>query len=104
MNKNCKACRYCFMEPSDDQFCCGHPDAGPLGIHTVHAAGEGGHCGPDRPKFEQHPCRTPTGDLILQPFTPRQQTKMSSLEQRITEQAKRMEREQQETIEKETET
>ena len=62
MLRGCKACRYCFMEPGDD-FCCGHPDAGPVGTYTKHAANVGGHCGPSRPKFQQHPSRTPDGLL-----------------------------------------
>jgi hypothetical protein len=49
------------MEPDDD-FCCGHPDAGVFGTYVRRAAAEGGHCGPTLPKFEQHPLRTPEGD------------------------------------------
>jgi hypothetical protein len=60
----CQACRWCFLEPDDD-FCCGHPDAGEAGTYIKHAAREGGHCGPERPKFEQHPHRTPEGALKL---------------------------------------
>lgn len=60
--KNCQACAHCFMEPDDD-FCCGHPDAGTMGIYVKHAAAPGGHCGPARPKFEQHPGRNPDGTL-----------------------------------------
>jgi hypothetical protein len=48
------------MEPDDD-FCCGHPDAGEVGTYVKRAAVEGGHCGPERPKFEQHPLRTADG-------------------------------------------
>lgn len=61
MKPSCKACRHCFMEPDDD-FCCGHPDAGVFGTYVRRAAAEGGHCGPNLPKFEQHPLRTPEGD------------------------------------------
>lgn len=61
MKPSCKACRHCFMEPDDD-FCCGHPDAGVFGTYVRRAAAEGGHCGPTLPKFEQHPLRTPEGD------------------------------------------
>jgi len=60
--KNCKACSYCYMEPDSD-FTCGHPDAGTFGTITRIAAAPGGHCGPDRPKFEQHPLRKLNGDL-----------------------------------------
>lgn len=60
--KNCAACAHSFMEPDDD-LTCGHKDAGPVGIYTRHAAGKGGHCGPERPKFEQHPGRNPNGTL-----------------------------------------
>ncbi len=63
--KNCRACRFCYMEPDDD-FVCGHKDAGQFGIYTKHAAAKGGHCGPERPKFEQHPLRHPNGDLKLE--------------------------------------
>lgn len=63
MATTCKACRHCFMEPDSD-FCCGHPDAGSFGILIRHAIAEDGHCGPLRPKFEQHPLRTPEGDLL----------------------------------------
>jgi len=50
------------MEPDDD-FCCGHPDAGAFGTYVRSAASPGGHCGPERPKFEQHPLRKPDGLL-----------------------------------------
>jgi len=59
---NCRACRYCFMEPDDD-FCCGHPDAGSVGQYVRVAASKDGHCGPQRPKFDQHPLRNPDGTL-----------------------------------------
>lgn len=62
VDKNCQACKHCFMEPDSD-FVCGHPDAGPLGSYIRNAADFGGHCGPERPKFEQHPNRWPNGDL-----------------------------------------
>ena len=58
----CLACKFCFMEPDDD-FTCGHPDAGPMVKYVRVAASSGGHCGPERPKFEQHPLRTPEGGL-----------------------------------------
>lgn len=66
----CLACRHCFMEPDDD-FCCGHPDAGPAGTYIRRAAAEGGHCGAGLSKFEQHPNRDPDGSL-------RSQTKRSA--------------------------
>lgn len=50
------------MEPDDD-LTCGHPDAGVVGKYTRVAAGDGGHCGPARPKFEQHPLRNSDGSL-----------------------------------------
>ena len=59
---NCRACSYCYMEPDND-FICGHPDAGVFGQILRVAAATDGHCGPSRPKFEQHPKRTPEGDL-----------------------------------------
>lgn len=61
--KRCDACRYCFMEPNDMNFTCGHPDAGEFGLYIRVAAAPDGHCGPDLPKFEQHPLRTPDGLL-----------------------------------------
>lgn len=59
---NCQACAHSYMEPDDD-LTCGHKDAGSMGLYTHHAAGVGGHCGPARPKFEQHPGRNPDGTL-----------------------------------------
>jgi hypothetical protein len=63
MTKDCKACAYCFMEPSDMNFTCGHPDAGTLGLYVHRATAEEGHCGPELLKFKQHPLRKPNGDL-----------------------------------------
>jgi hypothetical protein len=50
------------MEPDDD-LTCGHPDARSFGTYVKHAVKEDGHCGPTRPKFEQHPLRNPDGSL-----------------------------------------
>lgn len=58
----CEACKFCGCEPDDD-FYCGHPDAGPMGLYLKHAAAPGGHCGPAHPKFQQHPGRNPDGSL-----------------------------------------
>lgn len=58
---NCRACASCYLDEMD--FVCGHPDAGVFGKFVRVAAGEGGHCGPLLPKFEQHPLRKPNGDL-----------------------------------------
>lgn len=63
MSKRCEACSYCFIEPSDMNFTCGHPDAGPVGLYTHHAVKEGGHCGPNLSKFEQHPLRNEDGTI-----------------------------------------
>lgn len=60
--KNCHACVHSFMEPDDD-LTCGHPDARSFGTYVKHAVKEDGHCGPTRPKFEQHPLRNPDGSL-----------------------------------------
>lgn len=60
--KNCRACAHSYMEPDSD-LVCGHPDAGFAGIYARHASAEAGHCGPERPKFQQHPLRKPNGDL-----------------------------------------
>lgn len=60
----CHACAYSGMEPDGPpELICGHDDAGGFGIFTRLAAGPGGHCGPDRPKFEQHPLRNSDGSL-----------------------------------------
>lgn len=74
--RKCTACASCYMEPDDMNFICGHKDAGPYGIYTHQAvASEAekvkaqsehpgyGHCGPDRPKFVQHPLRKLDGSL-----------------------------------------
>ncbi len=53
------------MEPSDMNFTCGHPDAGAFGIYTHRATAEGGHCGPERSKFKQHPLRNADGTLKM---------------------------------------
>lgn len=60
---NCQACAFCYMEPGDMNFVCGHKDAGIMGLYIHHAVKEGGHCGPNRPKFKQHPLRNPNGTL-----------------------------------------
>lgn len=61
--KNCQACAHCFMEPDDMNFTCGHPDAGAFGIYVHRATSADGHCGPERPKFEQHPRRNTDGTI-----------------------------------------
>jgi hypothetical protein len=58
--KNCQACKHCFMEPSDMNFTCGHPDSGTFGLYVTR--GPVPHCG-DYTKFEQHPMRNPDGSL-----------------------------------------
>lgn len=62
--KNCRACRYSYMEPDSDLIC-GHPDAGMFGKTLRREPAE--HC-PDFVKFEQHPQRQVNGDL--KPYTP----------------------------------
>lgn len=62
--RNCFACAHSFMEPDND-LCCGHDDAGIVGTYTRRAAAPGGHCGPERPKFQQHPLRNPDGTLKM---------------------------------------
>jgi hypothetical protein len=59
--KNCKACRFCYMEPDDMNFICGHKDAGVFGLY-IHRAVDG-HCGQELTKFEQHPLRDEEGNL-----------------------------------------
>lgn len=61
--KNCKACKYCGMEPDDMNFICFHSDAGGWGQYTKHTIKETGHCGPELKKFEQHPLRNTDGSL-----------------------------------------
>lgn len=67
--KNCWACKHSGIEPDDQRLICGHPDGGPFGkwaetIGTSMGASDvGGHCGPERSKFEQHPHRNPNGTL-----------------------------------------
>lgn len=58
----CRACKHCGQEPRNQEFVCRHPDAGVVGVYIPIATAPSGHCGPERPKFEQHPLRTPEGD------------------------------------------
>lgn len=65
--KNCQACSFCYYEPDADYPICGHPDSGTMGLFVGNGRGPdspGGHCGPERTKFKQHPLRTPEGNLI----------------------------------------
>lgn len=62
--KTCSACAYSFMEP-DGPLCCGHKDSGPFGLSL--RRGPPQHCGPDRARFEQHPLRSPSGELKPRP-------------------------------------
>lgn len=64
--KNCKACAHCGSEPDEPYPICKHPDSGTMGLYVGNGRGPdsaGGHCGPGRTKFEQHPLRTPNGEL-----------------------------------------
>lgn len=66
-SRNCQACSFCYYEPDADYPICGHPDSGTMGLFVGNGHGPdspGGHCGPERTKFEQHPLRTPEGGLI----------------------------------------
>ena len=58
-----RVCAYSFMEPSDMNLTCGHEKAPAVGIYVQHAVAADGFCGPDRRHFEQHPKRTPEGNL-----------------------------------------
>lgn len=49
--KRCTDCAYCFMEPDED-FCCGHPMAGPVGLYVNRARAVDGICGRDAKLFE----------------------------------------------------
>lgn len=64
---NCYACKHSYMEPDDGRLVCGHKDAGSLGVYADRAVREGEHCGPERPKFGQHPLRNPDGSLKMHP-------------------------------------
>lgn len=59
--KTCLACANCYMDDGD--FVCGHSDAGAVGKLIRVAAAASGHCGPDLPKFKQHPLRSADGSL-----------------------------------------
>lgn len=61
--KTCLACAFSYMETGDEELICGHPDEGIMGTHVSSAAGEGGQCGPLRPRFEQHPLRNSDGSF-----------------------------------------
>lgn len=52
--KDCRGCRYCFLEPDDD-FCCGHEEAGPYGVYTKLARQLGDICGPEAKLYEADP-------------------------------------------------
>ncbi len=55
----CRACKHCYCEPDDD-FVCGHPESGAFGLYVLR--GRAKHC-KEVDKFEQHPHRTPEGNL-----------------------------------------
>ena len=58
----CWACKHSYMEPSGDaRLVCG--ETGDFGVWADIASSSDGHCGPKRPKFEQHPDRNPDGTL-----------------------------------------
>ena len=61
MQKNCKSCKFSYMEPCDMNLICGHSDSGQMGLYVLR--GPAKHCGPERIKWEQHPMRTENGDL-----------------------------------------
>lgn len=61
--KTCYACARAGMGPDDPELVCAHPDGGFFGVWARKASAAGGHCGPDRPKSEQHPARNPDGSL-----------------------------------------
>lgn len=56
----CEKCAHCYMD-MDMDFICGHPDAGAFGKFLRVATAKDGHCGPERPKFKQHPKRVGSG-------------------------------------------
>ncbi len=61
--KDCRACAYSYMEPSDPQLVCGHPKAGTFGKYVQHPRKPDGFCTPYAIEFKQHPLRTPEGEL-----------------------------------------
>lgn len=64
--KDCRACAYCGIEPSDMNLVCGHPNAGLMGTY-LHIENnprrDGNFCGPNAVAFEQHPLRHEDGSL-----------------------------------------
>lgn len=70
--KDCRACAYCGIEPSDMNFVCGHPSAGLMGryLHIVdNPRREGNFCGPDAVAFKPHPLRHEDGSLKARAMT-----------------------------------
>ena len=70
MSDNCRACRHSYMEPDGPPLLVCGVDGGygkylnPLDPLMVGGRGpETPICGPDRPKFEQHPLRNPDGTI-----------------------------------------
>jgi hypothetical protein len=66
MSKNCRACAFSVVDPASaygTDAVCVHPSAVPWNQRAREASAEGGHCGPARPKFKQHPWRKENGDL-----------------------------------------
>lgn len=58
--RECRLCAHSYFEPDGDYPVCGHKDSGMFGLYVGNGHGPdtaGGHCGPDRVKFEQHPLR-----------------------------------------------
>ncbi len=58
---DCKACAHCYMELSDWNFICGHPESGTFGKYLHNGIPE--HCGEQKTNFEQHPGRGVDGSL-----------------------------------------
>ena len=63
MEKPCKACAFCYMEPDSDLIC-GHKESGSFGLSLIQ--GVPTHCGPEKIHFKQHSLRTPQGGLQSQ--------------------------------------
>lgn len=59
--KNCYACAYSYMEPSETDLVCGK--MGGFGKYVAPNREPIPECGPDRMLFEQHPKRNPDGSL-----------------------------------------
>lgn len=59
-DKNCHACTFSYMEPSEPNLICGHKKSGTFGLFLYR--GRPDHC-KNFENFKQHPRRNPDGSL-----------------------------------------